>query len=71
LKSTGLLLVVFGLAIAGIGLLVWSGVFAWFGKLPGDIRIERFSVRIFIPITSMLIVSVALSFLFYLIRKLH
>ena len=33
----------------------------WFGKLPGDIRIETEQGKIFIPITSMLIISVVLT----------
>ena len=41
----------------------------WFGKLPGDIRIENESGKIFIPITSMLIISVVLSLLFSLFRR--
>lgn len=41
----------------------------WFGKLPGDIRIESGSTRIFIPITSMLVVSVVLTLLFNLFRR--
>jgi hypothetical protein len=53
-----------------IGLLVWSGALSWFGRLPGDIRIERESVHIYIPLVSMLLVSAALSLLLYLIRRL-
>ena len=30
----------------------------WFGNLPGDIRIDRGNTKIFIPIASMLVVSV-------------
>jgi hypothetical protein len=41
----------------------------WFGKLPGDIRIETASGKIFIPITSMLIISVALTLLLNLFRR--
>lgn len=41
----------------------------WFGKLPGDIRIETESGKIFIPITSMLIISVVLSVLLSLFRR--
>ena len=33
----------------------------WFGKLPGDIRIETEQGKIFIPITSMLIISIILT----------
>ena len=41
----------------------------WFGKLPGDIRIEGEHTRIFIPITSMLIVSIILSIIFNLFNR--
>jgi uncharacterized protein HemY len=51
------------------GLLVWSGGLSWFGRLPGDIRIERDSARIYIPIVSMLIVSVVLSLVLHLLRR--
>jgi hypothetical protein len=67
--SIGPLLVWGGLALALLGLLVWSGALGWFGRLPGDIRIERESVRVYVPLASMLIVSVGLSLLLYLIRR--
>lgn len=59
-----------GLGLVVIGLLVWSGALGWFGRLPGDIRIERDSMRVYIPLVSMLVVSAALSALLYLIRRL-
>lgn len=40
----------------------------WFGKLPGDIRIESEHGRVFIPITSMLIVSLVLTILINLFK---
>jgi hypothetical protein len=58
-----------GLAIIVIGLLVWWGGFGWFGRLPGDIRIERETVRIHIPLVSMLVISIPLSLLFNLLRR--
>jgi len=58
-----------GLAIIVIGLLVWWGGFGWFGRLPGDIRIERETVRIYIPLVSMLVISIGLSLLFNLLRR--
>lgn len=42
---------------------------SWFGRLPGDIRIETGSTRVFIPITSMLIVSVVLTILVNVLRR--
>ena len=62
-------LVLIGLAIIVIGLLVWWGGFGWFGHLPGDIRIERETVRIYIPLVSMLVISIVLSLLFNLLRR--
>ena len=65
------------LIIAGIILLVTGvllhlapGIFKWFGKLPGDIRIEREGGKIFIPFTSMILVSIVLTILANLFRLL-
>jgi hypothetical protein len=68
--SPGPLLVALGVGLVVVGLLVWSGALSWFGRLPGDIRIERDSVRVYIPLVSMLILSAGLSVLLYLIRRL-
>jgi len=69
-SPVGLVLVALGIGLVALGLLVWSGALSWFGRLPGDIRIERESVRVYVPLVSMLILSVALSFLLYLLRRL-
>ncbi|QXD16940.1 DUF2905 domain-containing protein [Rhodocaloribacter litoris] len=68
-RSTGLILILIGLGLALVGLLVWTGAFSWFGRLPGDLRIERPNVRVYVPITSMLLLSLLLSALLYLIRR--
>ena len=65
----GPLLVGLGVVIILVGLLVWSGALAWFGRLPGDIRIEREGLRVYIPLVSMLLLSAALSLLLYLLRR--
>ena len=70
-SSTGLTLVVAGLALALVGLLVWSGALSWFGRLPGDIRVERPTVRFYAPITSMVLVSVVLSLVAAVVRRLR
>ena len=67
--SPGPLLVGLGVAIVLIGLLVWAGAFSWFGRLPGDLRIERESLRIYFPIASTLVISVVLSLLLYVARR--
>ncbi|HEU4565498.1 MAG TPA: DUF2905 domain-containing protein [Gemmatimonadaceae bacterium] len=70
-SSIGPLLVAAGIVLVVVGLIAWAGGLGWFGRLPGDIRIERDSVRIYIPIVSMLIVSVALSAVLAIIRRLR
>jgi len=52
-----------------VGLLVSLGGFGWFGRLPGDIRIERDTVRVYIPFASMIVITVALNLVFYPIRR--
>ena len=69
-SSAGPLLVTLGVGLVILGLLAWSGALVWFGRLPGDIRIERDTVRIYIPLVSLLVISVVLSLLFYLLRRL-
>ncbi len=69
-RSLGLLLIGIGVLVVLTGLLVWSGALAWFGRLPGDLHYERGSTRIYFPITSMILVSVILSLLINLLKKL-
>ena len=68
--SPGPLLIALGVGLILIGLLLWSGSLSWFGRLPGDIRVERETVRVYLPIASMIVVSLLVSLALYLIRRL-
>jgi hypothetical protein len=68
-RMAGMLLIVGGLLAVLAGLVVLSGGFGWFGRLPGDIRWERGNVRLYAPLASMLLISVVLSLLLYLFRR--
>lgn len=59
------------LALLGLLFLYFPKLFAWFGHLPGDIRIEREGLRVYIPITSALALSLLLSLLFNLLSALR
>lgn len=62
-------LIVLGLAILALGLLwPWLGKLP-LGRLPGDLVIDRPGLRLFVPFTTMIIVSLALSLLFWLFRR--
>jgi H+/Cl- antiporter ClcA len=41
----------------------------WFGKLPGDLRLGSGSTRVFIPITSMIVLSIVLTVIVNLFRR--
>ena len=68
-RVSGLILIVLGACAVVVGLLIYSGALSWFGRLPGDIRYESDNVRVYVPIVSMLIISIVLSLLFYLLRR--
>lgn len=68
-RLLGIWIIVAGVCLLIIGLLVLSGGFSWFGRLPGDIRYEGERVQVYIPIVSMLLVSLALSLVFYFLRR--
>jgi hypothetical protein len=56
LVAAGVVLIVVG---ALVHLAPW--LFNWFGRLPGDIRIEGERTRVYIPIVSMIVCSVVLT----------
>jgi hypothetical protein len=60
-----------GVGVSLLGLLLWwrPDAFAWFGHLPGDIRIERDNFRFSMPVTSMILVSLALNPILRLLNR--
>lgn len=69
-RDLGLLIIALGFGLVVIGLLVWAGGFSWFGRLPGDLRWEGKRGSAYVPITSMVLISIGLSLLLALIRRL-
>jgi hypothetical protein len=69
-SSLGRFLIVAGavLLVAGILVSLAPGI-PWLGRLPGDLRIERPGLRLYVPITTCLLASLVLSALLYLISR--
>ncbi len=63
------LLITLGLALTVLGL-AWSWVRRWqLFRLPGDLVIDRPGFRFFVPLTTMLLISAAISLLAWVLRK--
>lgn len=68
---TGKMITLIGIVLVFIGLALsyapW--VINWFGRLPGDIRIQNEKSVVFIPLVSMLVVSIILSLIINLFYR--
>ena len=62
------------LLIIGLTLVVIGLTWPWLsrlplGRLPGDIIIDRPSFKLYLPLTTMILVSVLISFILWLFRR--
>jgi hypothetical protein len=56
--------------LAGLIWLLFGSKLHWIGRLPGDIRIEKENFRFYFPITTMIVLSVLLTIVINLLRKI-
>ena len=70
-QNAGKYIIGFGVIIIVVGLLVYffHDRLHWFGRLPGDIRIEKENSRFYFPITTMILISLLLTVIVNIIRK--
>ncbi len=59
------------LTIFGIVTYFFSDWLNWLGKLPGDFRYENKNVKIYVPLTSMVLVSLIISLLIRVLQKIN
>ena len=70
MQGMGKTLIILGILLIGVGLLLsLGGKLPWLGKLPGDIRIERENFSFYFPLGTCLLISVLVSFLFWVFRR--
>lgn len=70
LEPVGRTLLLIGLVVAVVGLvLVLAPRIPFIGRLPGDIRFERDGVVVFIPLGTMLVVSLVLTLVLNIIGR--
>ena len=72
IQGIGKIMIFLGIIITlvGIGMYFFHDKLSWFGKLPGDIRIEKENLKVYAPIISMLLISLILTIIINVIRKL-
>ena len=68
-RSLGMMLIGIGVLVVIGGVLVMTGALSWFGRLPGDIRIQSGSTRIYFPMMTMLVLSIALTVILAIVRR--
>lgn len=72
MNQLGKILIIAGIILVVAGIIIYfaGDRLNWIGRLPGDIRIEKENTRIYFPITTMILLSVLLSLIMWIIRKL-
>lgn len=70
--QSGKYIIVIGLVLVAIGVMVYffHDKLRWIGRLPGDIRIENENSGFYFPITTMLLLSLLVSAILWIIKKL-
>jgi hypothetical protein len=70
LEPVGRALLVLGMVLVGVGLvLVLAPSVPFLGRLPGDVTIERGGVTIYLPLGTMIVVSILLSVVVSLVGR--
>ncbi|MEO6894166.1 MAG: DUF2905 domain-containing protein [Ginsengibacter sp.] len=71
-QQTGKYILIIGIGIVFIGILVYffHDYLRWIGRLPGDIRIEKENFRFYFPLTTMIILSILVTLIISIFRKL-
>ncbi len=71
-QQTGKYIIIAGICILIAGILIYffHDYFKWFGRLPGDIRFEKGNTRFYFPIVTMLVISIGLTIIINIIRRL-
>jgi len=70
MQELGKALIFFGIILLGLGLIfTFGGKLPFFGKLPGDILVQKKNFTFYFPLATSLLVSAILSLIFWLFSR--
>jgi hypothetical protein len=71
MQEIGKFVVILGIFLVVVGLILWRfpGLFAWVGKLPGDIAVQKGNFSFYFPVVTCIVVSIILTLLSWLFRR--
>ena len=70
MNSLGKLLILFGIFLIIFGIIfTLGGRLSWFGKLPGDIYVQKKNFTFFFPLTTSILISILLSIILIFFKR--
>lgn len=71
-QQTGKYIILAGICILVAGILIYffHDYFKWFGRLPGDIKVEKENYRFYFPLVTTIIISLVITLLINIIKRL-
>ena len=71
-QQTGKYIILAGICILIVGILIYffHDYLKWFGRLPSDIKVEKENYRFYFPLVSMIIISLVITLLINIIKRL-
>ena len=73
MQQTGKILIILGVIVIIAGIIVYFGGYKlnFLGKLPGDIRVEKENFRFYFPVTTIILLSIIVSFIIWIVKRLQ
>lgn len=70
-NATGKYIIITGTIIILVGIIIYffHDKLNWIGKLPGDIRVEKENFKFYFPLTTMILLSLAITLIISLVKK--
>ena len=71
MQDVGKFIFLIGAALIVVGAVIWRfpGLLGWFGKLPGDISVQKENFSFYFPVVTCILLSIVLTLLSWLFRR--